>query len=145
MRVRFSSKIPSTVLAFAICPSPFWAETFGGFSLSSTIWSSTLDRLFGNDLAEASSIDRLRQETGVNLFDSGGLLRILVDQFNVAQRSLGDPKVIPDLSEFNAVQSTYREMFSAVLDEHDLDALVFPQMLSRTPSLSGGNIVASSV
>lgn len=105
-----------------------------------------LDRLFGEDVPETTSIDRLRNETGVNLFDEGGLVRIIVNEFEVAKGSLDDPEAAPDLSEFNAVQETYRHTFSTVLNEHNLDALVFPQMLTRTPSLnSNSNIAASSI
>ena len=105
-----------------------------------------LDRLFGEDSPESTSIDRLRNETSVNLFDEGGVVRILVNEFEVALDSLDDPEVTPDLSEFTAVQDAYRQTFSAVLAEHHLDALVFPQMLTRTPNLnSSSNIAASSV
>ena len=117
---------------------------FRGFESIVFDMEQYLDRLFGEDSETVSSIDRLRDETSVNLFDSGGLVRLIVDEFDVAQNSLTDPEATPDLSEFNALQETYRQTFSSVLTEHNLDALAYPQMLTRTPALNSNSSIAAS-
>jgi amidase/aspartyl-tRNA(Asn)/glutamyl-tRNA(Gln) amidotransferase subunit A len=103
-----------------------------------------LDRLFGEDSEEVTSLDMLRSQTGVNLVDNRGLVRVFVDQFDVSLQSLNNPEIVPDLSEFSDVRQAYRDVLTSVLNDHELDALVFPQMLHRTPALHSDENIASS-
>jgi aspartyl-tRNA(Asn)/glutamyl-tRNA(Gln) amidotransferase subunit A len=53
------------------------------------------------------------------------------------QASLADPTMPPDMSEFAALRESYREIFASVMDAHQLDALVFPQLRDPLPPLHG--------
>lgn len=100
-----------------------------------------LDRILATDPGE-TALDRLTELTGLDLF--GGPLRIFPNNFPEIQASLGDPDAAPDLSEFLAIQSEYREIFTAVMEENDLDAFVYPQMLQATPGLTENRNISSS-
>ncbi|CAG5089436.1 Amidase family protein [Thermobacillus xylanilyticus] len=57
-----------------------------------------------------------------------------------------DPSGEPDLSEFIEVRTHLLNIFNAVMDKYELDALFFPQMYKETPTLdSGENIGATTV
>ena len=57
-----------------------------------------------------------------------------------------DPASPPDLSEFAALKETYLEIFEEVMDRHQLDALVYPQMRDELPPLHGtGTVHETSV
>lgn len=49
---------------------------------------------------------------------------------------LPDPEGPADLSKFLEVRTNYLEIFNRVMEEHELDALFFPQMYKETPKLS---------
>lgn len=102
-----------------------------------------LDRIFAPD-SHSTALESLKEHTGVDLF--GGPLSLLANLAGVPSSSLQNPDLQPDLSGFQEVQDGYLEAFRHVLEANDLDALVFPQMLTETPQLSGsGSISASTV
>jgi aspartyl-tRNA(Asn)/glutamyl-tRNA(Gln) amidotransferase subunit A len=53
------------------------------------------------------------------------------------QACLADPSAPPDMADFAAAREAYLAIFDAVMDEHRLDALVFPQMREALPPLQG--------
>ncbi|WP_321871147.1 amidase [Paraburkholderia tropica] len=67
-----------------------------------------------------------------DVFAPGEILGYLqnLTQFRAA---LANPASPPDLSEFIALKARYLKIFDAVMTEHRLDALVFPQMRSELP------------
>jgi aspartyl-tRNA(Asn)/glutamyl-tRNA(Gln) amidotransferase subunit A len=69
-------------------------------------------------------------------FAKGGVLDWMNDVPSFAP-CLTDPLSPPDLSDFLAAREGYLDLFAAVMDEHRLDALVFPQMRDTLPSLHG--------
>jgi len=68
-----------------------------------------------------------------DVFAPGAILGYLR---NLAQfpDALANPSRPPDLSEFIALKATYLKIFDAVMTEHRLDALVFPQMRCELPT-----------
>ena len=102
------------------------------------------DHIFPN--AEGTALEQLTEETGVDLFALNGELNFFVDVFDVAAASLEDPDASPDLSEFESLKSEYLEILQQVMEEKDLDALVYPQTLEQIPVVDGlGEIIASTV
>jgi len=96
-----------------------------------------LGRLFDTE----NGLEHLDAITDVNLFNEGGKLRFLVDSFEAVMESLIDPDLAPNQSEFLEVRDAYRDVFNSVMEANELDALVFPQMLRRTPPLSGNQAI----
>lgn len=58
---------------------------------------------------------------------------------------LGDVSVEPDWSPFLENRDNYLEIFNQVMEEHDLDALVFPQQVREVGPIFGGSVSASTV
>ena len=50
-----------------------------------------------------------------------------------------------DLTAFLANKANYLTIFNQVMDDHDLDALIFPQQVREIGPLFGGNVSASTV
>lgn len=71
-----------------------------------------------------------------NAFGPTGVLRYL-SSLPAFQACLADPSQPPDMSDFTAAREAYLEIFTAVMDTHRLDALVFPQMRDPLPPLHG--------
>jgi Asp-tRNA(Asn)/Glu-tRNA(Gln) amidotransferase A subunit family amidase len=58
---------------------------------------------------------------------------------------LGDVSQEPDWSPFLENRGTYLRIFNQVMEEHDLDALVFPQQIREVGPIFGGSVSASTV
>ncbi|MFB3166824.1 amidase [Neobacillus sp. 179-C4.2 HS] len=56
-----------------------------------------------------------------------------------------NPDVLPDLTVFNEVRGEYRRIMNEVMEKHDLDGFVYPQMSKATPELGQGTISATTV
>ncbi len=69
-------------------------------------------------------------------FAKGGVLDWMNDVPSFAA-CRADPLSPPDLSDFLAAREDYLDIFTAVMAEHRLDALVFPQMRDTLPPLHG--------
>ncbi len=69
-------------------------------------------------------------------FAPGGVLAYMaaLDSFEACRR---DPESPPDLSGFLALRERYLAIVAAVMAEHRLDALVYPQMREELPPLHG--------
>ncbi|GAB6927710.1 hypothetical protein JCM10914A_16930 [Paenibacillus sp. JCM 10914] len=55
-----------------------------------------------------------------------------------------NPSAVPDLSKFSEVRTKYLHIFNDVMDQHHLDALVFPQMYKETPLLDSEDKIADT-
>ena len=58
---------------------------------------------------------------------------------------LGDVSVEPDLTPFLTNRDNYLRIFNQVMEEHDLDALVFPQQVREIGPIFGGSVSATTV
>lgn len=80
-----------------------------------------------------------------NPFAPGGVLQHLAG-VPAFEACLADPTRAPDMAGFIAAREAYLALFDAVMDAHQLDALVFPQMRDALPPLFGdGRILATCV
>ena len=78
-------------------------------------------------------------------FAPGGVLHPITNLRQLAP-CLADPASPPDLSDFLAAREAYLALFDRVMDEHGLDALVFPQMRAELPPLHGlGTLLETTV
>jgi Asp-tRNA(Asn)/Glu-tRNA(Gln) amidotransferase A subunit family amidase len=53
----------------------------------------------------------------------------------VLKKSLENPALPPDLSEFLAARLAYLKTFNAVMEQHRLDVLIFPQVSAEIPGI----------
>ncbi|WP_437669175.1 amidase [Sorangium sp. So ce131] len=84
------------------------------------------------------SIDGLSAITGVSPFaQNGGPLAWYVDKLPVLASSLSHPDDAPDLSGFWSLRDQYLNTFNSVMEDNDLDVLVFPQTYDTIPALIG--------
>jgi Asp-tRNA(Asn)/Glu-tRNA(Gln) amidotransferase A subunit family amidase len=84
--------------------------------------------------AAATSFAALKAMLPSDPFAEGGALYLLAQRPALAE-SLKDPTVPPDLDEFLAAREAYLKVFNAVMDEHKLDGLVFPQSEGPLPGI----------
>lgn len=86
--------------------------------------------------AAANTLDALKDVTGVDLFafPPDGPIGFLATSPE-AQASLADPDSPPDLSNFIAAREELLDAFNEVLEDNDLDGLVFPFAANSLPGL----------
>jgi Asp-tRNA(Asn)/Glu-tRNA(Gln) amidotransferase A subunit family amidase len=60
-------------------------------------------------------------------------------------RMLGDVSTEPDLTPFLTNRDNYLRIFNQVMEDNDLDALVFPQQVREVGPIFGGSVSASTV
>jgi amidase len=80
--------------------------------------------------AAVRSVAELTKRTGKDLFSKDGVLDYM-HEYPAFVASLAVPNVPPDLSEFVKAREHYLATFSAVMDRHQLDALIFPQPIGE--------------
>ncbi len=80
--------------------------------------------------AAIRSVAELKERTGKDPFSKDGFLDYMHD-YPAFVASLAAPDVPPDLVEFLSARERYLATFSAVMDRHQLDALVFPQPIGE--------------
>jgi Asp-tRNA(Asn)/Glu-tRNA(Gln) amidotransferase A subunit family amidase len=85
--------------------------------------------------AAASSFAALKALVPENPFAADGILGMHVNTMPVLRKSLEDPTAPPDLSAFLALRLRYLKTFNAVMAEHRLDALAFPQSSAELPGV----------
>lgn len=83
------------------------------------------------------SFEEFRRVVGAVPFDEGQPLHWYVLEIPALEESLARPQDEPDLSSFFELRAQYLEVFNAVMDAHDLDALVFPQSSGTIPTREG--------
>ncbi|WP_284947116.1 amidase [Acidisoma cladoniae] len=113
-------------------------DTFDARGLESVPYDlgQYLKRL-GPDAALKTFADFAAATAKENAFGPGGVLSFMpnLPQFMAC---LANPTAPPDLSEFIAAKTAYMEIVEAVFAEHQLDALIFPQMRNDLKPLHGG-------
>lgn len=85
--------------------------------------------------AKASSFMALKALLSEDPFAPDGLLGIHPPQSPVLRKSLLDPAAPPDLSGFVAAREAYLKTFNTVMDAHNLDVLIFPQVEAALPGI----------
>ncbi len=85
--------------------------------------------------AAANSFAALKSLVPEDPFGPDCILSAHVKTMPILRTSLQDPTVPPDLSAFLAVRLAYLKIFNAVMAQHDLDALVFPQSSTALPGV----------
>ncbi|MCX8255784.1 Amidase [Beijerinckiaceae bacterium RH AL1] len=90
----------------------------------------------GPDAALKSFAEFAAATKGEDCFAKGGVL-FYMSALEPFRACFADPTVPPDLSDFLALREKYLEIFEAVMAQHRLDALVFPQMRNELPPLHG--------
>ncbi|MDC9826278.1 amidase [Devosia sp. ZB163] len=68
-------------------------------------------------------------------FGTEGTFAKLTEGSPVVQKSLEDPTLPPDLSEFYAARMAYLKLFNKVMADNQLDGLVFPQSEGPLPGV----------
>ena len=95
--------------------------------------------------AAIHSLAELVFKTGQNPFAEGNILGYERAQPEFLA-SLADPTRPPPLQNFLALREHYLAVFNSVMNQHHLDALVFPQALYETPRVnSTAHIIATTV
>ena len=92
------------------------------------------------DSAAANSLPELVEMLGYDPIgpDSDSGLGAMNDIADVFRRGREAPRTVPDLSDFATARTQYLQAFNAVMDAHQLDALVYPQMRAAPPAHGGG-------
>ncbi|WP_158818937.1 amidase [Methylocapsa sp. S129] len=85
--------------------------------------------------AAAHSFAALRALVPEDPFASEGILGTHVKTLPVLRKSLEDPTAPPDLSAFLALRERHLKIFNAVMAQHRLDALAFPQSFAELPGV----------
>ncbi|SFL55208.1 amidase [Gracilibacillus orientalis] len=93
---------------------------------------------------DSLSVDSVFEEVGEIPWTEDGPLSWLRDRMDI-EKGLEDPDVEPDLTNFEEVKSEYLRIIESVMEEHDLDGFVYPQMSKVTPSLGEEDIGATTV
>jgi len=104
-----------------------------------------LDRYYAalDPRSAVHGLDDLRKVTGRDPFGEGEPLALFL-QLPSMKENLEHPSRLPDLTKFQALRADYLRIFDKVMDEHRLDALVFPQMYKEVPSLAGDEMYGAT-
>ena len=110
-----------------------FAKSSGSIGIESIVYDMEqyLKRLGPN--APIQSVDELIKKTGET---PSALARY--------PEALKNPGSVPDLSKFTEIRTKYLHIFNDVMDQHKLDALVFPQMYKETPPLHSEDKIADT-
>jgi amidase len=140
------------------------ADPFGGTGFSEIAFTRPKDTAFdmrgleslpydlqlylqrrGPGAALRSFVEFAAATDATELFGPTGVLKSL-PTFPGFQACFANPETPPDMTDFAEAREEYHRVFSAVMIEQGLDALVFPQMLATPPLLLGdGRIRATTV
>lgn len=82
-----------------------------------------------------NSLASLQEASGADPFAEGGPIAFAAAAVPNFAEAIANPDVPPDLRTFFGGRQAYLDLFDRVLDENNLDALVFPQMFKPTPDL----------
>ncbi len=79
-------------------------------------------------------LSELFNQAGTAPWAAGGPLQ----RFSGLDEDLKNPYAVPDLSYFFETRAKYQKIVGDVMEKHDLDAFVYPQMAAEIPPLEGG-------
>ncbi|MGW5360189.1 amidase [Actinopolymorpha pittospori] len=110
-------------------------RTAGGATGCCNSWAiqEYLERL--GPRAAVNSIEELNAWADANGFEDDTRINSMVDGLDAE----------PDLTPFLTNRDNYLRIFNQVLEEHDLDALAFPQQVREIGPIFGGSVSASTV
>lgn len=97
-------------------------------------------RRLGPDAALKSFDDFAEATRAEDPFGPGGVLSFLPNMPDFCA-AMVDPTKAPALPHFIAAKMAYLTLFDDVFDQHELDALVFPQMREEIPGLHSGETI----
>ncbi|HEX4196224.1 MAG TPA: amidase [Caulobacteraceae bacterium] len=117
---------------FKDTPFASYASRLGDLSVLESIIYDFGVYLRRNPSFGVASFAELAQRAGADPFDEGQPLHFMRDHI----RSTADASP-PDLVEFIAARRWYLAAFGDVMAAHQLDGLVFPQMMAEVPPLVG--------
>lgn len=114
---------------------------FDGRGLESLPYDMSLYlRRLGPDAAIRTWEEFLAATRAENVFAKGAALGFLPELPDFAA-VLADPLTPPALPEFTELKRRYLALIDEVFARHDLDALVYPQMLRELPGLHSGEVL----
>ena len=123
-----------------VVTDPFAGSGFAEFTPPSTGFESIvydfekfLERL--GYAPSDNSLASLQEASGVNPFAEGEPLNFAGNLVPNFVDAIANPDVPPDLTTFFNGRQAYLDIYDRVLEENNLDALVFPQMFKPTPDL----------
>lgn len=131
-------------LGAELVDDPFAGTAFSGLSANSEFDPRGMESMpYDMELwlrrlgpsARAPSFAKLKALLPEDPFAPGGILGGHPKQSPVLAKSLEDPTVPPDLSEFLKARTDYLALFNATLDSFGLDGLVFPQSSDPLPGI----------
>ena len=114
---------------------------FDGRGLESLPYDMTCYlRRLGPNAALKSWGDFIAATASEDILAKGAILGYLHELADFAS-CLADPETPPALPAFTELKRRYRELLDQVFAAHDLDGLVYPQMLNELPELHSGKVV----
>ena len=138
-------------LGAVLVPDPFADTTFAGLARMSS-GSEPFDyrgmESLPHDLHQY--LQRMMPDVAINTFDAFVKATASVDVFApdglLGELSLmqefaacrANPTLPPELKKFSEARESYRRIFESVMDAHQIDALVYPQLLCPPPTLYSG-------
>ena len=93
--------------------------------------------------AKAKNLEQFKLLVKQDPFENQDLLAYIKTQPDFAD-SLKNPSKLPELKDFFKAKQDYIKIFNKVMDENNLDVLVFPQMLTETPYLLSNDVIKES-
>jgi amidase len=95
-------------------------------------------------LTGASSLAELKALVGTSPFDPDGPLFWYVEALPELAESLSHPEDRPPLQAFALLKAQYVKLFESVMNQHSLDALVFPHATQSLPLLDDGQFISET-
>ncbi|MCM3668224.1 amidase [Mesobacillus maritimus] len=102
-----------------------------------------LENYLKNISAELS-IRSVFEKAGEVPWAEGGPLSLVSDLIN-AETAAKDPNYLPDLTEFSEVKNELLRITNHVLEIHDLDGFVYPQMPEAIPAREVDNVKSTTI
>lgn len=96
------------------------------------------------NLDETFSIKNVFQKAGNVPWTEDGPLALVSDIIN-AETAKADPSVLPNLTRFNEVKSELLRIIHGVMEDHQLDGFVYPQMPKAMPSIREDNVESTTI
>ncbi|PLT33065.1 amidase [Bacillus sp. V5-8f] len=90
------------------------------------------------------SIQEVFEKAGEVPWAEGGPLSLVSDFVN-AEKAAVDPSVLPDLTEFNEVKAELLRIINTVMEKHQLDGFVYPQMPEAFPTREVDNVKSTTI
>jgi amidase len=136
-------------LGAEVVTAPFASTGFAEYmeSKNSFIGMETffhdLEKYFKN-ISPELSIKSVFEKAGQVPWREDGPLSLVSDIIN-AETAAEDPSVIPNLKEFNEVKAKLLHIIHMVMEKHELDGFVYPQMPEAIPAMKVENVKSTTI